>query len=119
MGAGLLTIVNEMTGLWRWEAGMGHTILLNDLLDKVEIDPKRVLVLRHRPYERELNKVFKWIAADKPKLFNAYQSTQGAGLEAAMATLSPGGYLASFIGHDAGQALFVGLYQIGASKPLT
>ncbi len=49
-------------------------------------------------------------------LFNAYQRTQGEKVEKAMASAS---YVASFIGHEPGKALFVGLYSIGASKPLT
>ena len=39
---------------------------LNDLLKGKEIDPKKVLVLRHRPHEPELNKVLPWLAAEKP-----------------------------------------------------
>ena len=30
-----------------------------------------------------------------------------------------GGYIACFIGREAGKALFIGLYSIGPSKPLT
>lgn len=89
---------------------------LNDLLLAKNIDPKRVLVLRHRPSEPELNKVLPWLAAEKPTVFNAYQQTQTEKLEKAMLGA---GYVASFIGHKAGKALFIGLYSIGASKPLT
>lgn len=42
----------------------------NDLLIKERIDPRRVLVLRHRPHEPELNKVFLRLAAEKPDVFN-------------------------------------------------
>src|SRR5262249_42525127 len=48
--------------------------------------------------------------------FNAYQQTQGEKVEKAM---QDAGYVASFVGHNPGKALFVGLYTIGASKPLT
>ncbi len=89
---------------------------LNDLLIKAGIDPRQVLVFRHRPSERELNKVLPWLAADKPDLFNAYQQTQGEKAEKAMSGTR---YVASFIGHRPGRALFVGLYTIGASKSLT
>lgn len=92
---------------------------LNDLFDKKDIDPQRVLVLRHRPFEPELNKVLPWLAAEKPELFNAYQQTQGEKLEKVMDAMSGAGYVASFIGREAGKALFVGLYRIGKSKPLT
>jgi hypothetical protein len=89
---------------------------LNDLLRKKDIDPQQVLVLRHRPTEPELNKVLPWLAAEKPDVFNAYQQTQGEKLEKAMTGAA---YVASFIGHKPGKAMFVGLYSIGASKPLT
>jgi hypothetical protein len=89
---------------------------LNDLLRKEGIDPQRVLVLRHRPFERELNKVLPWLAAERPDVFNAYQQTQGEKLEKAFKGAS---HVASFIGDRPGRALFVGLYSIGPSKPVT
>ena len=88
----------------------------NDLLVSRSIDPEQVLVLRHRPHERELNRVLPWLAAERPDLYNAIQQTQGTKLEKTMTTVS---YVASFIGHTPGKALFVGLYSIGASKPLS
>jgi hypothetical protein len=92
---------------------------LNDLLKGQDIDPQHVIVLRHRPHEPELNKVLPWLAAKRPELFNAYQQTQGERLERAMQKMQGGGFVASFIGHEPGKALFVGLYSIGASKPIT
>jgi hypothetical protein len=89
---------------------------LNDLLHKENIDPEQVIVLRHRPSEPELNKVFPLLAADRPDLFNAYQQTHGERVEKALTGAT---YVASFIGHNPGKALFVGLYSIGHSKPLT
>jgi hypothetical protein len=89
---------------------------LNDLLRKNGIEPEQVLVLRHRPPEPELNKVLPWLAAEKPDVFNAYQQTQGEKVEKAMAGAS---YVASFIGHEPGKGLFVGLYSVGVSRPLT
>lgn len=89
---------------------------LNDLFLAKGIDPQQVLVLRHRPSEPELNKVLPWLAAEKPEIFNAYQQTQSEKLEKAMVGAA---YIASFIGREAGKALFVGLYSIGASHPLT
>ena len=62
-------------------------------------------------------KVLPWLAAEKkPEVFNAYQQTQTEQAERAMTTAR---YVASFIGSDAGKAVFVGLYSIGESKPLT
>jgi len=92
---------------------------LNNLLLSKDINPKHVIVLRHRPREPKLRKVLPWLAVEKPNLFNAYQQTQGIKLEKAMKTLTEIGYIASFIGHEPGKALFVGLYSIATSKSLT
>ncbi len=92
---------------------------LNDLLLKADIDPRDVLVLRHRPHEAELNKVLPWLAAEKPDVFNAYQQTQVPRLERAMQKMTSAGYVASFIGYEPGKALFIGLYSIGTSKSLS
>lgn len=89
---------------------------LNDLFQKMGIDPEQVIVLRHRPTEPKFNKVLPWLAAEKPDVFNAYQQTQGEKLEKALKSAA---YVASFIGHEPGKALFVGLYAIGKTKPLT
>lgn len=92
---------------------------LNDLLLAKSIDPQQVLVLRHTPYEPELNKVFPWLAAEKPEVFNAYQQGQGERLQKVMQQMVGTGYVASFIGHKPGKALFIGLYSIDASMPMT
>jgi hypothetical protein len=89
---------------------------LSDLFQKMRIDPEQAIVLRHRPSEPELNKILPWLAAEKPDVFNAYQQTQGEKLEKAFQNAT---CVASFIGHEPGKALFVGLYSIGKSKPLT
>jgi hypothetical protein len=89
---------------------------LNHLLREKGIDPEQVLVFRHRPVERELRKMLPLLAADSPDLFNAYQQTHGEKVEKAMTVA---GYIASFIGHEPAKALFVGLYKIGQTKPLT
>ncbi len=91
----------------------------NDLLTSKGVDPQHVLVLRHRPHEPDLYNVFPWLAAEKPDVFNAYQQTQGEKLEKVMAGMSGSGHVASFIGREPGKALFIGLYSIGKTKPLT
>jgi len=91
---------------------------LNDLFGK-GIDPQNVLVFRHRPPEPELYNVLPWLAAEQPDIFNAYQQTQGEKLERVMQAMTGDGFVASFIGREAGKALFVGLYSIGGSRPLT
>ena len=88
---------------------------LTDLLRKNDIDPEQVLVFRHRPTEPALNRALPLLASERPELFNAYQQTQGKTLEKVMA----GGkarYIAPFIGHEAGKALFIGLYSIAGSR---
>ena len=89
---------------------------LNDLLKLHDIDPKTVLVMRHRPQEPELRKVLPWLAAEQPDTYNAYQQAQRPRVEKAMQRAK---YVASFIGHRPGQGLFVGLYRRGNWRPLT
>lgn len=92
----------------------------NDMLQSKNIDPESVVVFRHRPTEPELRKVLPWLAAERPELFNAYQQTQGSTkVENALKRLVGYGYVASFIGHEPGRALFAGLYHIDGSRPLT
>ena len=57
---------------------------LNDLFAKADIDPSTLLVMRHRPSEPELRRVFTWLAAEKPNVYNAYQRVQGPRAEKAM-----------------------------------
>jgi hypothetical protein len=97
-------------------AGDALTMDLTSILTANKIDCRNVLVMRHRPQEPELRKVLPWLAAEKPQLFNAYQQTQSERAEKAMLRMK---YVASFIGHEAGKALFVGLYSIGKTTPMT
>jgi len=92
---------------------------LNDLLNSKGIDPSSTVVLRHRPHEPELRKVLPWLAAERPNLYNVYQQTQRDKLEQLMQGLNGNGHVASFIGLEPGKALFVGLYSIAGSKPLS
>lgn len=87
-----------------------------DLLVGQKLDLQRVLVLRHRPLEADLNKVLPWLAAERPAVFNAYQQTQTKQVEVEMARAT---HVAAFIGHEPGKALFVGLYSMNGSKPIT
>ena len=89
---------------------------LNDLLIGKGIDPKDVLVLRHRPKEPKLNKVLPWLAAERPELFNAYQQTQHNKVENVLQKVK---YVASFLGRQPGKALFIGLYSVNGWEKLT
>jgi hypothetical protein len=92
---------------------------LNDLLHNKGFDLEKVLVLRHKPPESDLAQRLPWLAAERPTLFNAYQQTQGRNLEKAMAIMAGSGHIASFIGHESGKAVFIGLYSIDQAQPLT
>lgn len=89
---------------------------LNDLLRAKNIDPHQVLVLRHRPSEPKLNLALPRLALEKPHVFNAYQQTQNERVEGSMTRAK---YVASFIGQAPGKALFVGLYSVEGSRPVT
>lgn len=89
---------------------------LNDLFRLKVIDPREILVLRHRPHESQLNKVLPWLAAEKVNVFNAYQRSQNERVERAMTRAK---YVASFLGREPGKAVFVGLYSVKGAKPIT
>ena len=91
------------------------TFQLNDLLQKHGIRPAEVLVVRHRPVEPKLRKTLPWLASAKPDLYNAYQQAQFPKVEKAFTRAK---YIASFIGVDAGTALFIGLYAVKGWRPL-
>ncbi len=87
-----------------------------ELLREKGIDPEGVLVLRHRPIEPELRKVFPLLAEEKPEVFNAFQRSHFENVERALARAK---YVAAFIGQEAGKAVFVGLYRVDESKSIT
>ena len=88
---------------------------LNDLLEREEIDPKTVLVFRHRPWEPQLNKVFDWIVSERPSLFECYQTTHAPNTESALLRAK---YVVSCIRYRPKQALFVGLYRLTGDNRL-
>jgi hypothetical protein len=89
---------------------------LSDLLNKEEIDPVTVLVMRHRPVEPGLRQRIGWLASEERDVFNAYQQTQTPRAEK---QLSSANYLASFLAYGAGKAVFVGLYKVNGSESLS
>lgn len=93
--------------------GRTAVIELNDLLAKAGVDPATVMVMRHRPTEKELRAVLPWLAAEQHAVYNAYQSNHGEVVERALAKAR---YLASFIGHEAGRAVFVGVYAVAGHQ---
>lgn len=85
---------------------------LNDLLQKHGIDTTTTIIMRHRPVEPGLRKVLPWMVHERPAVFNAYQQSHCGQQEEAMRKLAGKGWIASFLGLDAGEAVFCGLYRI-------
>src|SRR5205823_1564501 len=85
-------------------------------LQKHNIPPAGVLVLRHRPREQKLREVLPWLAAERPDLYNAYQQSQFPKVEKAFTRAK---YIASFIGVDVGKALFAGLYALESWRSIS
>src|SRR4051794_32935462 len=69
--------------------------------------------MRHRPKERELRRVLKWLAVTQPDVYNAYQQTQPPKVEKQMQKAT---HIASFVANRAGRALFVGLFENRGNK---
>jgi hypothetical protein len=60
--------------------------------------------------------VLPWLAAEAHDLFNAYQRAHGTRVEKVMEGMIGTGFVASFIGMQAGRATFVGLYAITGGR---
>lgn len=86
------------------------------LLKAEDIDPQGVVVLRHRPYEPELRRLFPWLIAERRDLFDAYQRTHGRPVESSVSRAT---HVASFFGNAAGKALFVGMYRVAGQALIT
>ena len=65
-----------------------------------------------------MRKVLPWLVHEKPDVFNAYQQKHSGKQEAALEKLLGKGWIASFIGIKAGQAVFAGLYKIEGARPV-
>jgi hypothetical protein len=91
-------------------------LTLNELIRLSGIATEEVLVFRHRPNEPPLNHIFSWLAAERADLFDCYQSNHGQRTESALARAH---YLASFIRHTPGTALFVGFYEVASSRRIS
>lgn len=89
---------------------------LHQLLIQEGINPESTLVMRHRPLEPQIRKELMWLAAEDPEVYNAYQQCQSPRVERQMEQAS---HLASFIGHEPGHALFVGVYENGTPRTVS
>jgi hypothetical protein len=86
------------------------------LLTEHGLDPSEVLVLRHRPTEPELRQMLPSYAAEAPEMFDAYQRYQNPGVERQMLKSK---FVAAFIGHRPGSAVFVGIFENRGNKRVT
>lgn len=87
----------------------------NNLLASVDIDPAKVLVMRHRPFEPKLKRWLPTLAVKKPQLYRAYQQVQYQRAEAAMTNAE---YVASFVGLDDSRSVFCYLYASRGSREI-
>jgi MoxR-like ATPase len=90
---------------------------LDELLRSAEIDPSRVLVMRHTPSAPGVREALPWLAEKEPEAFNAYQQAQAPKVEKAMTTKAS--HIVSCIGIKSKEAVFVGLYKIAGWKTIT
>jgi hypothetical protein len=88
---------------------------LNQLLVENGIDPEKTLVMRHSPQRPDFARIAPWLITERPEVFNAYQQTQYPRVEKQLLRAD---HLASFYGHEAGKAVFVGIYKMAGSKVL-
>ena len=86
----------------------------NDILTRLGIDPATVLIMRHRPPQKEFRRQLPWLAAEKHEIFNAYQQVQPR-VEKAMQRAK---FVASFIAQNPAEATFVDLYEIANHRIL-
>jgi len=86
----------------------------NDILTRLGIDPATVLIMRHRPPQKEFRRQLPWLAAEKHEIFNAYQQIQPRAEKAMLRAK----YVASFIGQNPAEATFVDLYKIADHRIL-
>lgn len=84
----------------------------NDLLQKADIEPASVLIMRHRPSDPLLRKALRRLALEDEKSFIDYQSSHGPRTEAALKRVK---FIASFVADGSNRALFVGLFGITGS----
>ena len=91
-------------------------LTLGDLISSGGLTASTAVVVRHRPIERKLQAVLPWLVADRPDLFQVYQSFQE---RRAAACLMRRAHLISFLGLEPGRAVFAGAFQIGDATPVS
>ncbi|TRW97478.1 GIY-YIG nuclease family protein [Paracoccus sp. M683] len=91
-------------------------LTLDHLLAEMEIDPAKVVVMRHSPREPTLKRVFPGLVRTRPDLLDVYQRLQSPRAEAAM---RKAGWLVSCAGESAGTAVLLGIFQITGYKVMS
>ena len=89
------------------ERQTGVMMDFKDLLRTNGFDPdarEKIVLLRHRPQESKLATTMPWIVAERPDLFEVYQSVPGRPATA----IRKAELVASFIGLRPGTAHFIG-----------
>lgn len=85
---------------------------LYDLLVRTDVEPELVLAMRHTK-SKFRDKLW---AQPKSKLFGDYQKGQGSYVQKKVLNKR---YIASFVGHEPGKAMFVGLYSVGTTRRMS
>ncbi len=67
------------------------------------------MVTRHRPTEPQLRRALRWLAAEEPDVYNAYQCTHGERVEKSLGRAT---HLVSLMGLEPDYARFVGVYAV-------
>jgi hypothetical protein len=93
----------------------GYELDLNTLLHAYGFAPEDVVVLRHRPKEAEVRRIFPWLIAERPELYHLYQASQAGTAGRAVRRAK---VLATFVGLKPRSAVFAGLYRVRGSRPL-
>jgi hypothetical protein len=91
-------------------------IHLNNFLADAAIDPQNTLVMRHTPTEKPLRLALAAWAAERPEMYNAYQRSHLPRQEKMLVRAQR---LVSCLGHEPGQALFVGVYEVQGFRPIS
>lgn len=81
---------------------------LTDVLRYADLNPEDVAVIFHTPREQETRRLFAWWAAERPSLFETYQSNHSRNAEA---TLKARRFMASMVNLGDRSFLFLGLYE--------
>jgi len=81
----------------------------NDLLTHSGLDSRKVALIFHTTRLAKLRRMLPWIVAERPDLFDAYQSVHNA---VATSTLRKRAYAASFVRVESGHAVLAGVYRV-------